>query len=211
MIDAGLARLDPAANSALRGVARFATGLPAVGSAAKGKGMTPNEANRFVREEAEDALERSMTPTRERTVGSFSRAIPAAVTGASLFEPITGSLIGAGLSEAALSKIVPALMGSRYAEPFARWAMNMGNQTRAEAYTSLAAVFGNHALTTQERNARDTLMAGLRPARAENTLRFDANVDRYRAPSGRFATGSPVRHGERLDGSHPDDDDGDDK
>ena len=136
------------------------------------------------------ALERASKEAAERsgeTRASIQRGMGGAIVGGlAAVEPVTGALIGAGVSEAVLSRAVPALLGHPTLGPkFARWALNAGKQTKGELATSLAAVLAGN-LTATEREARDAILSGL-GGDTQNTASFDENVQRFRDPAGRFA------------------------
>ena len=108
------------------------------------------------------ALERASKEAAERsgeTRASIQRGMGGAIVGGlAAVEPVTGALIGAGVSEAVLSRAVPALLGHPTIGPkFARWALNAGKQTKGEIATSLGAVLAGN-LTAPEREARDTIL-----------------------------------------------------
>lgn len=93
-------------------------------------------------------------------------------------------------------------------ERFVNWLSQAAPKTRSQLSGSLSAILAEQQLTPAER-ADITTLQGIRPRRTEGAT-YDASVDRHRDPAGRFV-GGPVPHGTRIDGSHPDDDQGDEQ
>jgi hypothetical protein len=135
----------------------------------------------------------------ERSTGSA--ALPGAVVGSmAMLEPITGALIGAGVSAATLKWAVPALLRSKAGPAFVEWSARKASfSTKArigEAATSLAALAAGEALSPEERKAvraiGDEMTGGdSAQSRIARTQRVHAEkVTQARDPrTGRFTSG----------------------
>ena len=234
-IDAGLGAIGPVAGSVARTGSRIATGLrqgpfnrhvaasdDAIGwieQALSAGGTSPG-----MRGALEQTRAASRTAAVEHSIGgaltrASERAAEATTPGATLTrgaggglvgallspEPITGALLGAGVSEAIATKAVPALLNGPNGQRFARWALNVDKNPSAATLRSLTAIFAGQSLTPSEREAVSTLTGALSSERAPVT------VDRLGRPHdarGRFTVGGLDHTG------HPaleSDDDGDDQ
>lgn len=113
------------------------------------------------------------------------------------------AILGGGHALSAVQrKAATSLMQN---EKFVGWLNKAAPSSRAQFSGSLGAILAEQQLTPAER-ADITTLRGIGQRRDASGATYDANVDRHRTPDGRFH-GAPIRHGERPDGTHPDDDD----
>ena len=225
LVDAGLGASGPVAGTLLRSTARAGTGLrqgnfrrgmrdvePAIqdyademaelGFAQNGISRTTQQmrANSASSEVNRAIAEASAAgPTIRRGITGGTAGALAAFTG----EPITSALIGAGISEAVLSRAGPALLQSKIGVPFAKWALNVGGQRPAEAWISFNAIFAGKELPDEVQKARDAIAAELRKPRSETTAggrrSSVESPKRPRDARGRYLPGSDGLSQDELD------------
>lgn len=129
------------------------------------------------RQWSNDAIEGAVNLTVKRAAqrGAAETALPGGIVGSvvSSVEPITGALIGAGVSHVVIRNVVPALLRSKFGPEFARWALNMNKGRAPDAAKSLLAIGIGQDMTRDERRALNAMADELRttPASSRHSAR----------------------------------------
>ena len=147
------------------------------------------EVQQATKSEIDAAVKATLEKAQARKMGD---TVPAGALGGaglsliSAIEPITGALIGAGVTDTLLRQVVPGLLGSKkYAEPFARWALNVEKGAKpSEVTASLLAMA-----------AKAGLDIGEKPATRERPSNTLGSRHSLRDDGGRFTRGYSVFEG----------------
>jgi hypothetical protein len=138
--------------------------------------------------EIDTAVEKAVEKAMGRTVGEA--ALPGAIGGLAIsLEPITGALIGAGISSAALKAGLPRLLSDpQRADKLVRWALNLDptKEKKGEIAASFAALAAEGAVLPKRREPEREAEPAAAPER-RSTKPFQDRVPPQR----------PQRHGRR--------------